>query len=369
MIEKFREIVADRYRVIRENKEREGKKVIGWVCNYIPEELIHAAGMYPVRVLGGEGETAQADAHLYSNICSFVRSCVEEGFKGEYDFLDGLVTASTCDHTRRLFDVWNRYIPLGFTYQIGLPHKVTAASLEYYRNEIAGLKEGLERFGGVTITDDDLRGAIELFNRTRQLLREVYELRRAEHPPISGAEVLDVVLAGMILPRERYHRMLEELLAALAGRAGIQGYKARLMLTGSLLDNSEYLRVIEELGGLVVADSLCTGTRYFWDRVEPDGDPLGALVRAYLTHQPCPRMRPYTARAAHLKEIAQTFHVDGVICEQIKFCDNAGEEYPMVREALAEIGIPSLTLEREYALGGVGQMKTRVQAFLESVGR
>lgn len=369
MIERFSQLNSNRYQVIREEKEKSGRKVIGWVCNYIPEEIILAASLYPVRVLGGKVETTKADAYLYSNICSFVRSCLEEAFQGNYDLLDGIVTASNCDHTRRLFDVWYRYINTPFRHQLGLPHKVSEDSIEYYRDELNRLKEGLENFTGKEISSEDLQEAIALSNKTRDLLKQLYLLRKSPDPPLTGAETLEIVLSGMFLPKKRYHTMLEELLKRLAAREGQGDGRVRLMITGSLLDNPEYIKVIEDLGALVVVDSLCIGSRYFWQRIESDGeDPLAALARYYLSRPACPRMRPYDMRAESLKNLAEEFAVQGIISEMIKFCDNMGEEYPLLKEVMSQLDIPCLSLEREYLMGGLGQMKTRIQAFLENIG-
>jgi len=369
MIERFCQLNRDRYEVIREAKERQGSRVIGWVCNYIPEEIILAAGLYPVRVLGGKQESSKADAYLYSNICSFVRSCLEEAFAGNYDFLDGIVTASNCDHTRRLYDVWYRYIDLPFKHQLGLPHKVTPDSIEYFRHQLSLFKEGLEGLTGKKIGPQELREAIEICNRTRDLLRQIYLLRKQPDPPLTGTEALEVVLSGMFLPKVEYNRMLEELLGYLRTRTGQGDGRTRLMITGSLLDNPDYVRVIEDSGGLVVVDSLCIGTRYFWQQLEQaEGDPLEVLARYYLSRPPCPRMRPYDRRADSLRELAREFEVQGIISQMIKFCDNSGEELPLLKETMAELDIPCLTLEREYLLGGLGQMRTRIQAFLESIG-
>lgn len=398
MIEAFREAFANRYRLAREERER-GRPVIGWVCSYVPEEIFYAAGALPLRILGGREETPQADAYLYSNNCSFARSCLEEGLKGNYDFLDGYVSCNTCDHIRRLYDVWVDYVHTPFSCILGLPHKFTPAAVAFFRDELRRLVAGLEEALGRKISEEDLRQAIQCYNRTRELLRQLYELRKADPPPISGSEVLEVILAGMVLPRERYNRMLEELLARLPIDGGLQSAECgaggsrsavghdpaapahptresssppagrpRLLVVGSVLDNPEYLRIIEGLGSSVVVDDLCNGTRYFWDRVEEEGgDPLERLARRYLGRVPCARMRPAAGRLAHIQQLTRDFRVDGIVYEVIKFCDLYGADFPIFREGLKETGLPILALDREYAMAGAGQMKTRVQAFLERI--
>jgi len=366
MLEEFREAYASRYQAIEEEK-KQGKKAIGWVCTYVPEELLYAANMNPVRIFGTEGETPLADAHMYSNLCTFVRSCLQMGLDGRYSFLDGYVTCNTCDHIRRLFDVWSRYINTSFTHIISLPHKITGASIKYFHTEISRLKEELEKTTSKRISDDSLKQAIALYNQSRTLLQKLDELRKRPAPPISGAEALDVALAGMVIPRERYNQMLERLLQDLEKRPGIDGERLRIMIAGSELDHSEYIRVIEDLGAIVVAEDLCCASRYIGDLVETDGNPTEALAKRYLTKAQCPRMRPSTERHARIRDILKEYKIDGIIYQVIKFCNLIGEDYPILRNAIKDLDIPILVLNREYSLAGLGQMKTRVQAFFESI--
>ena len=153
MLNEFKEVFSSRYQAIEEER-KQGKKAIGWLCIYVPEELLYAAGMNPVRILGSEGETPLADAHMYSNLCTFVRSCLQMGLEGRYSFLDGYVTCNTCDHIRRLFDVWTRYINNSFSHILSLPHTINDSSLRYFQSELIRLKEALERANGVEITED-----------------------------------------------------------------------------------------------------------------------------------------------------------------------------------------------------------------------
>lgn len=366
MIEKFTEAYESRFEKAREIKEK-GSKPIGWLCIYVPEELFHAAGLFPMRVLGVQGRTQKADAHFSSNMCSFTRSCLQAAFDGQYDFLEGIVTGNNCDHVRRLYDVWGSYLQTPFRSVLSVPNKVSEESLAFYRAELARLKRETEaHFGTGEISEEALWCSIGLFNRMRRLLKEIYLLRRSEAPPLTGAEALEVVKAGMVLPKEEYVGMLEELLPWLKGRGPIGQGSPRLLITGSEMDDTDYVRMIEQLGGAVVADDLCVGTRYFWEEVEEGkGDPLTALAQRYLSHTPCPRMQPPARRFEHLREMIQTFGVEGIVLQYLKFCDFYCADFPLLKAALNDLGLPLLVLDREYATGGIGQMKTRVQAFLE----
>jgi bzd-type benzoyl-CoA reductase N subunit len=366
MVNEFKQAYDNRYQAV-EAEKKQGKKAIGWVCTYVPEEILYAAGMNPVRILGAEGETPLADAHMYSNLCTFVRSSLQMGLEGKYSFLDGYVTCNTCDHIRRQFDVWERYIDTSFTHIISLPHKITDASQKYFHTELIRLKEELQKATGKEITEDSLNEAIKAYNQSRVLLQKIDELRKQEAPPITGAESLDIALTGMVIPREQYNQMLERFLADLENRKGINGDRLRIMIAGSELDHSEYVKVIEDLGSIVVAEDICCASRYIGDLVPTDGNPMEALADRYLNKAQCPRMRPPTERHARIKDMLKEYKIDGIIYQVIKFCNLIGEDYPILRNAIKDLDIPILVLNREYSVAGLGQMKTRVQAFFESI--
>ncbi len=350
-----------------------GGKVVGYFCSHIPTEVLMAAGLLPFRMRGtGSTGTEMSDAFFTSINCSFPRHTFNQALKGEYDFLDGLVCISSCDHLRRVYDNWKRNIPTPFIKIMSLPKKVGEPQVEWYREEIQLLKADLEDHFKVEISEHGLRAAIKLRNQTRRLQRQLYALRTRQHPPISGAETLAVMVAGSALPAEPYNALLEQLLADLADANGTREYRARLMIVGSELDDPEYVDVIEEQGGLVVTDSICYGTRTMWvDVDETADDPIEALARYYIQERPtCPRMNgDQPRRAKFLSDLIQEFQVDGVIGERIMFCDFWCAEHYMNKLDLKEAGVPFIQLDREYVTSGKGQLRTRIQAFLETIGK
>jgi bzd-type benzoyl-CoA reductase N subunit len=367
-LERFREAFKNRYALGKKIKAS-GQRVIGWLCAWVPEEIFHAAGFLPMRILGGSGETAQGDAYLYSNNCTFVRSCLEEAFRGNYDFLDGIIGCNSCDHVRRLYDSWHQYIATPYKMALGVPCKVTPTTINLFANDFAFLQKELEETFGVTITNEALRRSIGVYNHSRSLLKQLYDLRRSDSPPITGAETMEVLRASWSLPREEYNDLLKELLQALPGREVTDGDTFRLMILGSELDDPEYFRAIEDQGGIVVIDDLCCGSRNFWNQVELEGDkdPIRALAQRYLERPFCARMHPSSVRVAHLQQLARDYRIDGVIFESIKFCDSHAGTFPVIKMCFDEIDLPVLNLEREYVMTGAGQMKTRVGAFFESL--
>jgi benzoyl-CoA reductase/2-hydroxyglutaryl-CoA dehydratase subunit BcrC/BadD/HgdB len=171
------------------------------------------------------------------------------------------------------------------------------------------------------------------------------------------------------MPKEEYNRHLKELIDELRTEEGVDGYKARLMVVGPAIEDPEFFEVIEDSGGLIVTDSTCYGTRLFQDKVDESGDdPLAALARYYLISRPgCPHSVGQSKRSDYVRRIAQEYAVDGIIGARLKFCENWGMEHHMLDDAMKEDDIPCLILEKEYQLGGVGQVRTRVQAFLEMI--
>ena len=212
-----------------------------------------------------------------------------------------------------------------------------------------------------------LREAIREANESRRLLHELYELRKAEQPPVTGAEALSVTVAYTCMPKDRFNRELRAFLGALGDRKAHPDHKKRLVLYGSGLDDPEWIKVIEDQGAIVVADGGCFGGRMFWDLADESADPIEALARRYYERWSCPRMCDRERRQGRLKEMVREWNADGIVGERIVFCQLWGSEKVMTNLEAKESGIPTLWLEREYLLGGTGQMKTRVQAFLESL--
>jgi bzd-type benzoyl-CoA reductase N subunit len=370
MLEKFCEVNNTFPKTIQvlEHKHQ-GKKVFGWLCTYVPEEIIHAAGALPIRITGysKEMELEDGTAYLYINSCSFSRSCLQLGLKGEYDFLDGVAGGSTCDGARRLFDLWRNYIDTPFYHVLTVPRKYTQSAHDLYYKQVLQFKVHLEEFLGIQITDESLYRSIGIYNESRALLRRLYDLRKQDTPPITGTETMEVLNACFRMPKELFNEWLRSLLDGLDVSDNASKSRARLMLVGSAITNPELIESIEDLGGLIVTDELCTGTRYWSDPVVLDNKstPVEAISRRYLNNFPCARMFPSDERFNRILDLARDFRVDGVISQIIRYCVPYAHDLPLLTERLKANGIPTLALDVEYGTSGSGQIRTRVQAFLE----
>ena len=373
-LEELTSLAGDLVNPAVQDWKQQGKKVVGFMCTYVPEEILYAADILPVRLRAPNCvETTSADVYMSHLNCTFIRSCLEFTIEGKYQFLDGLVFTNSCDHVRRMYDILREIKPTDFPflYLISVPHKVDDELIAWHRDELARLKESIEKTFGVKITDASLRNAIDVYNETRSLLRELYNLRKGKNPQLTGAETLSVIVAGFSLPKSTYNELLKQLLDELGEREGISGYRARLMIAGSGgCDNPAYLQVMEDLGGLIVTDSLCFGSRYFWEPVEVGDDPLLSLAKAYLNRPSCPRMVGNVGeRSDYIKQMVNDFDVDGVVFQRIRYCDLWGGQLLHLEKEMKESSIPMLSIDREYSLGAVGQLRTRIQAFLERIER
>ncbi len=365
-LETFAEVVTGRHQYAQEWKQRTGGKAIGWLCTYFPEEIMYAAGMLPVRILGSHESQDLSDSYVSAMYCPFCRDTLAQGLKGSYAYLDGIVHARSCVHIRNTFVNWRKHVPIDFSYLMFMPaHVQSPRAKSFLTKEYVDFKEALEAWGGRPITQDNLDQAIDVYNTNRRLMRQVYELRKDGSPPISGAEAMEMVLASQLMDKAEHNRLLAQLLEELPGRQAAQDGDSRLMLIGSEVDDVEFVRLVEGLDATVVIDEHCSGTRYFWNEVVPEDDRLAAIAARYIDRPPCPpKDWPERRRLDFVRELAQDYKVDGVILFQQKFCDPHEFDIPPLQQMFKEINMPTLFLEFDMTIPW-GQFRTRVEAFLE----
>ncbi len=371
-LKELKDIASDIVNPALQEWKDEGKKVVGYFCSYIPEELLYAADVLPYRVrAAGCTDTSAADVFMSHLNCTFMRSCMQYVLDNKLDFIDGIVLSNSCDHARRMYDLMREKAPVNyeFLHFLSVPHKTTDDAVELYKDAINELKLYIEKTFDVKVTDERLKDAIDIYNETRSLLAKVYELRKQDKPPLNGEECLSVVLAGTMMPKNKYNDLLKQLLEELDDKEPVSDYEFRLMISGSGgCDNPEYYKIIEDLGGLIVTDNLCLGSRYFWHPVEIDGDLMGSIAKSYLRRPSCPAMvDSIDERCQYIKDMVKEFDVDGVVYQRMRYCDLWGGAVLDIRKKLQEAEIPLIEIEREYALAGAGQLKTRIQAFMERI--
>lgn len=371
-LEQLAEVSSEQLNRYVSDWKGQGKKVVGYVCSYLPEEILYAADILPIRITGkGVTDTSLADSYLTRVNCTFSRCCLEAGMSGGYDFLDGAVFINGCDHIRRAYDNWAAHESAPpFLYMLPVPHIIDENGLQWYREEVEKLKDSVEEYFKVTVTPEKLTEAVQTCNETRKLLRKLYDLRAGDSPPVTGAEALAIVSASTAMPKMEFNKLLGTLLAEIEKKELEPNGKVRLLVAGSLMDDPEFLENVEDLGAIVVTDALCFGTRNFWDLTDESGDAFDALAARYYHHAPCPRMAgAYKTRLAFVKEQVERARVDGAVLEYIKFCDLHGTDNALLKKDLEGMGLPVIELERQYGpLADAGRIRTRVQAFLERIG-
>ncbi len=357
----------NRQKYALEAKEK-GKKVIGLLCSYAPEEIFYAAGMHPWRVTGTwDSNLTKATVYRDLDSCRYCTHSLEALLRGDLKFLDGIVTSDWDDDRRRLFDTW-RYIsnpPFAMIYTA--PKNRTEIVERYFAREISGMVSTLEKFGNVKITEEKLRQAIDLCNKSRQLLIGLYELRKRPLPPVTGAEVLGMVTTSMVMDKAEFNAELEALLPYLAEREiNHKSDEPRILVSSDMLDNPRFLEIIEGEGCMVVMDDLDTGSRYFYELVDNYvKDPITAIARRYCWRPADPIAFNWEEQAAQIVQWVRAWRADGVIELFEEFSPARQWRAPIVVREMARNNIPFARISRGYDVGSIEQLRTRVAAFLE----
>jgi bzd-type benzoyl-CoA reductase N subunit len=354
-----------------------GKKIIGYFCCFVPDEIITAFDMIPYRIQGSPNEPIdEADAVIEPMACPFARSCFNMALKGEYDFLDGFVAPHSCDTIERMYHIWHSNKPSPFNHFINVPHMMGPSSDEFYKKELEYFIKRLEEFSGKKLDCGKLRDAIKLYNRRRALLRELYELRKANPPLVSGTEITKVLVAGMGIPAAEHIELTQTFIAEVKKRPAPKADGLpRIFIWGNEIDDIAFIRLVEESGAHVVMDDLCTGSRFFWDEVPETADPLDGITTRYINIH-CPRSNvPQTGgreedlenRYGYIRNFISDWQVNGVIFYIVRYCDTCELEGPDLREYLNSLKLPVLMIEDDYSTSTIGQLRTRIQAFLEMI--
>lgn len=361
--------IAEIEKKLKESSTKKKTKYIGWISTYIPEEIIIAAGFQPCRIMGTTSPVGLANTYLIGNISSFVQGCLESALKREYDFLEGMVLSNDTDAMKRLYDTWIRTINTPFVHLIDTPKIITNFSIQKYNDEINNLILNFEDFFKIKITKDELKSAIILCNKTRALLNGINEFRKDEAPLISASDFLKLCKLSMVYSKEIFNDLVAEFMEdlRLGSRNNLLKGSKRVLLMGSFQDQPYLLNAIEENGCQVVCEDMCTRIRYFRDLVDEDDDPINALAKRYLNKPPSARMSDFTKRADYIKGLIEEFKIQAVVYYILKFDDPYLFEFPDMKLYINSLGLPVLRIESEHSSSATGQIKTRIQAFTETL--
>jgi benzoyl-CoA reductase/2-hydroxyglutaryl-CoA dehydratase subunit BcrC/BadD/HgdB len=342
---------------------------IGWAGGiYVPEVLIHAAGFLPKRILGAGHEISLGEVHLQTNVCHYVKRLIHRLLSGECQ-IDGLVIAHTCDAMVKSFDVikenWQRN-KCKF-YLLDFPHILNKRAEEHLVRKFESLKEWLMAEFDVRITNEMIWEAINLYYENRRLLKQIYALRKENPPLLSGSEAMELVISSMVMRKDEHNRLLRHAMNLIKERdSTILPRAPRIILSGGPVNDVSITRLIEECGANIVCEDLCTGHRYFNCSTEIlEGDPLRAIARQVLFQPRSPYLHP-SDRSDYLLGLVEEYKADRVILYTQQFCDPHLYEMVWLEKVLQGRGINTLRIVESGSSLGAEQMKTRIEAFLET---
>ena len=345
-----------------------GRKVIGWFNPYIPEEIIHAAGMLPFEVTGNNEpvEMQGAEAHIYSNSCSKIRTCWQLQLDGKYNFLDGLVSSHMCDQDMRLQEVWAYYKKLPYMDGLYAPRKRDEVAVKLYLADLEEFRSRLSQYLICRVPDEHIANSIKVYNRGRELMYQLYELRKRDRPPVTGTEALEVSKAAARMQRERFNELMEQLLGEIQSTGREIKKAMRLMVIGTDLHNANQMAALESLDVVVVIDEMDIGIRRAWGQVDTQLPPLEALARYYVMGRPVDKHNWNSdGRLEFIGEMAEQYKVDGILSEIVRFCTYDGWDKFDLKKQMEKRGIPILEIDLEYGHPAGAQVKIRAEAFME----
>jgi benzoyl-CoA reductase/2-hydroxyglutaryl-CoA dehydratase subunit BcrC/BadD/HgdB len=332
--------------------KKNGGRVAGYLCIDVPEELILAAGFFPLRLSGDpEAGIDEADKYTMPVYEGFVRSMLQMLLTGRYDFLDFLIVPHARDSIEYLHSILgtiqqiepSRRIPE--LYLFDTLHTRLYLSAAYFSERLRELKERLDAWSGRKLTSDSISEAIRTCNVNRALLRKVAALRTAEYPRISGQEALEIIGSSMFMLKSEHNKLLSQLLQQadqLPTRSG-----PKLFVEASPLDNLRLYEILEGCGTTVVGEDNCWGNRYFDTLVDESLEPLEAIAKRFLTKAPCPRMYPVESRVSYCKRQALETKADAVVFSILEYDNSQTWEYPDEEKTLREAGVPSLCFKKQ----------------------
>jgi len=355
--------------------KKSGRKIVGFFPgNFVPEEMIYASGAVPLCLIQSGFRAADAGLAVMPHIiCPFARAQVGERLLKEnpcYNMMDMLVAPITCQHMKKVAEIWEYRGDLEI-FKLGIPQQYEDDfEVEYFINGLKALRGRLEAFTGNKITDEKLGKAIELYNRMRELLRKISLMRRISPSPLSALEFIKLNHASFYADPVFMVEVLESVYQELRDKKpAAESIAPRILLTGPNIGNGDYtvLEIVQATGGEIVVEEICGGIRNYWQSIENQGDLLQSMTRGYLLDRvPCAFLRNASKkRFDYILQLVKEFNVSGIIWYELLCCETYDAESYYFTEKMGELDIPVLVLESDYSTAATGQLKTRIQAFIE----
>ena len=375
VLSKIKEVTSDPYAYVSGLKDRTGKKIIGCFPMYVPEEIVHAAGMIPVVIWRGNESVTWGHAHVPAYDCGITRSFVDDAVRGRLDFMDGMVF-----HVRQCLQVGEfpliieRNVKPAYQKILYLPPIYEGEVVRsFLLDDLESFKTSLEDFSGKKISNDSLKGSIEIYNENRSLLERIYEIRREKPEILRARDVMQIVWSSMLMPKEEHNELLKELIKGMEEKTvESKGDKPGVILVGCLCQTLQFdiLDMIEDLGMVVPDDDLYVGSRYFANKVNLNGSPIEALADRYLVKTPlCPTKGVWDVDWGEevIKQMKAN-NAKGIISIRVKYCPPHTCYYPDFRSKMADHGVHEVMIEMEHEVISLEGIKTRLQSFAETIG-
>ena len=364
-----------------EKKKADGGICLGYTCFHIPEVLLNVDTCFSTRLRAPNTGSIDIATYYMSNYtCEYARALLERAIEGGYKFLDALIGVDACSMMNRSMEHFEilqvNDKPNFFVTHTDMPFKITDYTVEGYRRQMrVRVLDRLTEVFGVDTSDAAIRKAVEEHNEVCKIIQEIREMRKAENPVITGYEFHVLNLVTYVCPKSEILPYLRETLEELKKRKPdkVSPFRARVAIVGSEIDDPNLTKLIEGCGALVVSDRYCFGSTPGREVIElkDDEDALTHICRHYMEVSECARYisdEKVLQRRETSDRLAKEFGAEGIIYEQMKYCDYWGFERALVSHIMHdEYGWPVLSIDRLYNNGNSGQLRTRVQAFVESL--
>ncbi len=379
----FEKLLDDANNELVRQAQDEGLKCIATTCENVPEPLLNLPGTFSVRLRAPRtGSMEMATYYMTSFLCEYSRALLERAIEGGYNFVDGIVTPDGCTMMNRCVENMELLKTMGqgkdgfFWEYMEIPQKNDDNALAMYtlqcRNHI--LKPLAEKYG-IDTSDEAIRAAVDQHNEVCRLIRQIGDFRKEANPRVTGYEFHILTMASYVAPKHLILDKLRETLEEIKTREpdAADKYRARVVFVGSEVDDVDVIKLVEESGAYVCADRFCYGSLPGRDEIilNDEEDVVKQICRQVQGRAQCPRywdMAKMTGRRDYVADLAKEYGADGIIYEQMKFCDPWAYERMIGTIVLRdEHGYPVLAVDRPYSIGSSGQMRTRVQAFVESI--
>ncbi len=377
----FENLLQEANNELVQQAKKDGRLCLAYTCYHIPEVLLNLPGCFSTRLRAPRtGSLDISTYYMSSFLCGFSKALVERGIEGGYQHIDALFGSETCSQMNRAYEHFELLHLVDnekfFVTIADVPFKIMPHTVKHYKRQIQEkVLDKLQEVYGVDISEDAMRKAVSEHNEVCRLITEIGEYRKEDNPRITGYEYHILNLVSYCCPKyliiDKLRETAEELKTRIPDEK--KSFRVKIAVVGSEMDDPDFTKLIEESGALVVADRYCFGAMPGREEIEltDDGDVLEQIILHYMKTCQCPRYMEQAkveGRREYVKKLVEDYHADGVLYEQLKFCEYWGYERALASHVITnDFGIPSVCVDRQYTANASGQLRTRVQAFVESL--